>query len=280
MHHHLYELIMSNREKPKRPVKSLETTLEILEEIVQKERVSITSLADSLDMSVSSIHSHLSTLAHKDYVVKENGTYRLGSPFLHFGHYVRDTYTIYPHVAPSMDAISDQTGFVTCFAIIEHNFGVYIDVAFTDPSIHSQAHPGYRYRPYTAASGKAILAKLPEERVREIMRYHGFESLTENTISDIDELFEELSEIRDQGYAVSTGEKVVGRTGIATPIVYESDVYGALAIAGPSSDSFTHQIDDMIGLLESHVSNIQLKLHKESSESPAGIDPHRHKAIR
>lgn len=58
---------------------------------------------------------------------------------------------------------------------------------------------------------------------------------TESTITDRDELLEELAEVREQGYAVNREENVVGYRSIATVITYpDGPIFGGLVAGGPS----------------------------------------------
>jgi DNA-binding IclR family transcriptional regulator len=84
--------------------------------------------------------------------------------------------------------------------------------------------------------GKAILAHLPESRVHEILDRHGLPEKTEQTITERDALFEELSEIRERGVAFDREERLSGLRCVAVPILSNSSrVEGALSVSGPTS---------------------------------------------
>ena len=87
---------------------------------------------------------------------------------------------------------------------------------------------------HIGASGKAILAYLPEKEVDEILS-----SVTElpkdRTISDPNQLRRQLLEIRRKGYAITYGERESDTVGIASPIFnLSSDVIGSLVISVPA----------------------------------------------
>ncbi|WP_197409784.1 IclR family transcriptional regulator, partial [Haloferax profundi] len=111
------------------------------------------------------------------------------------------------------------------------------------------------------ASGKAILAFLPEERVLEIIDERGLEPRTENTITEREELFEELSQIRDQGYANAIEESVKGMRAVAAPIMLEDSVAGSISLAGPANRFVGERFEDEVPKLIKGVANeIELKL--------------------
>jgi len=69
------------------------------------------------------------------------------------------------------------------------------------------------------AAGKAILATLPERKLQRIVFQNNLPSITENTITDPDELLRELEAIQETDVAFSTEEAVIGMRGIASPVV-------------------------------------------------------------
>jgi DNA-binding IclR family transcriptional regulator len=86
---------------------------------------------------------------------------------------------------------------------------------------------------HTTALGKAIMAHMDEDAVHEIVDTHGLSAVTEQTISTEESLFEALETIREQGYARDDEERVKGMRCIAAPIIFESEVVGAVSASGP-----------------------------------------------
>jgi len=85
------------------------------------------------------------------------------------------------------------------------------------------------------ASGKAVLAALPEQRVESIIEEHGLPEKTANTITEPDALFDELSAIRSRGYAINDEEEIVGIRAVGAPIRdANGSVLGAVSVSGPT----------------------------------------------
>jgi len=64
---------------------------------------------------------------------------------------------------------------------------------------------GTRAAAYAAANGKALLAALPEEQLARHLP-EPLEAFTDSTITDVDTLKRELTEIRRRGYSTQHGE--------------------------------------------------------------------------
>ena len=71
---------------------------------------------------------------------------------------------------------------------------------------------------YCTASGKAVLAFLPEEYRDDLLSACEFKPYTKNTITNISDLLKELNTIRKQGYASDNCELYDGVYCIAAPV--------------------------------------------------------------
>jgi len=103
---------------------------------------------------------------------------------------------------------------------------------------------------HAGASGLAILACLDDDEVRAIARATGLPALTEDTITDVEELLCELAPIRKRGYAISRGQRVPGAVGIAAPVfAADGEVVGDLVVTIPRSryrESRRKQLADLV----------------------------------
>jgi DNA-binding IclR family transcriptional regulator len=92
------------------PVKSVETTFEILQALRRLDGAGVTELADQLDMPKSSVYNYLSTLEQEEYVVKEESEYYVGLRFLDLGRYARQRDELYETARPELESLADETG--------------------------------------------------------------------------------------------------------------------------------------------------------------------------
>lgn len=79
----------------------------------------------------------------------------------------------------------------------------------------------------------------------------GLPRVTEHTITDEEELFDELETIRDRGIAFNHQEMIHGLVAVGAPIKdQDGNVPGALSVVGPTSrmdeDRFRRELPDMI----------------------------------
>jgi IclR family pca regulon transcriptional regulator len=78
---------------------------------------------------------------------------------------------------------------------------------------------GSRTGAYGAALGHAMLAYLPAHKSEEIIRRSHRVKLSERTLTDVDELLNRLTLVRQRGFAVSDGENAYGLRTVAAAVL-------------------------------------------------------------
>jgi len=84
------------------------------------------------------------------------------------------------------------------------------------------------------SSGKAVLAHLPHESVQDILAAEG-PSVSGSAPPTLSALEGELQLIRDQGFALSEGQKLADARGIAAPVFGPAGVVGCICLTSPKS---------------------------------------------
>lgn len=216
------------------PLHSVDITCSVIAAL-KEDTARVTELADRLDRSKSTVHDHLKTLERNDLVVKEGEEYRLSIRILDIAEHVRNQIGNYEIIRDELDDLAEETGENAQFAIEEHGGVGYFYKTRGNQGVQTVSSVGTFQPMHSTALGKAILANLPEDRVHEILDRHGLSSMTENTITDRENLFEELEQVREQGYAVDDEENVLGLRCVSAPVVGGDVIFGAVSVSGPSS---------------------------------------------
>jgi len=236
-----------------RRVHAVETACRILEALHERDSDGggVSELAADLGVSKATVHSHLATLQDNEFVVKRGDRYHIGLKFVDFGEHAKGTVDIYDIATSEVDQIAEETGEVAQFMIEEHGRGVYLHKARGDKAIQTASYTGNRKALHCTALGKAILSELPRERVEEIIERYGLPAVTERTITDRDELFEELKRIRKENVAFDNEEVLQGLRCVATPIRHPKGHFqAAISISGPTSrlkgERFREEIPEIV----------------------------------
>jgi DNA-binding IclR family transcriptional regulator len=192
-------------------------------------------VAAEMPLSKSSVYNHLMTLKQQGYIVKEDDTYDLGIKFLDHGTYAKERRAITKVSKPVMENLADETGELVWLSVEERGQKRFVNKMEGSQAIPTKSHCGSSSPLHSTASGKSILAFLPKSYVDEILDCYGMPKLTDETITDRDELYNELETIRERGYSFCSSETMPGLRAVAAPIVHEDEVEGAISISGPRS---------------------------------------------
>ncbi|MCT9098416.1 IclR family transcriptional regulator [Haloarchaeobius sp. HME9146] len=223
--------------EPSRTLKTVSRACDIIRVLEELDGAGVTELATHLDMSKSAVYSHLSTLREEHFVVKEGDTYRLGLQFLLLGEFVRNQHVLYHHGKEEIEKLAEETGEYAHLATEQHGLGVNLYKVQGEKAVGRDYQTNKLQKPdylHFSATGKSILAHLGDERVEGIVDEYGLSAKTEHTITDRDELFAELEQIREQGYATNEEEEIKGLQAIGAPVLDKDDtVLGSVSVSGP-----------------------------------------------
>jgi len=217
--------------------KTLQTTatsIEILELLEEMDGARVTEIADQLNRPKSTVHGHLSTLESTEFVIKRGGIYYLGPELLRLGNEVRTRKEGFISAREYTEKMFDQTGFRSNFSVEMGGKAVFIHSASGNKMGWAHERMGNRLYLHSTAIGKAILSELSRRRVEQIIDKWGLPAETDRTITDPEELFDELETVRKKGYAVNHEENIQDLHAIGVAATEQSgDVIGGFSITGP-----------------------------------------------
>lgn len=163
-------------------------------------------------------------------------TYSLGSKILAWSGVYMDSLDLRTMALPLMEELRRATYETISLYIMDGYERLCVERMESHQNVRMTSRVGHRLPLYAGSAGKAMLAFLPEAKIKEILRNTDLKPYTSQTITDPDLILAELEKIRQRGYATSVGEWVSEAAGVAAPILKQgAEVVGALSISGPSS---------------------------------------------
>lgn len=199
--------------------------------------IGVNQLAERVQLAPSTVHRLLGLLREEDIVDSNPDTrgYLVGPNFYRISSRVVASTPLPRLVRPYIDALAERFNETVLF-------GTYLKskdaMSF---AARADGHQALQYRiqldePLSllwGSSGKSILAYLPPETIARVLRNAGRSPATGTEPPTLDELTEELAEIRAAGCAISDSEKLPGARGIAAPIFSGAGVVGCLILTSP-----------------------------------------------
>lgn len=195
---------------PSRRVKSVETAFELIDRLLALGGATPAQLTDEIDLSKSSVHNYLATLEMAGYVVNDGGRYRLGLRFLTNGTAAKQMVNVELPIVETLRETAEALAHPTWWIAEELGRGYFVESAAPGEKKSVYGSIGKRSYLHAHAPGKAILAQSSEEYAELIAQHHGLPKQTNQTTTDLEALQTELEAIRDQGFAISEGESVLG----------------------------------------------------------------------
>lgn len=202
----------------------------------QKPRLSLTQIAEQVDLNKSTVHRLLGTLEQRRFVQRDysTGLYQLGIRMLQMAYLTLEHNDLRKFAIPYLKRLCDQHLETITLAILDGADVVFLDVIESPRRVKLAANTGQRLPAFATAAGKAMLAFLPEEKVRTILDL-GMQPFTQKTIQSQEFYINSLSLIREQGFAIAEQEYEEGINAVSAPILDSSGLpKAAITVAGPS----------------------------------------------
>ena len=196
----------------------------------------VTELARELDLSTSTAHRLLRTLAEENLVEQDRttGRYRLGLAVYDLIAATTE-YDLTHAVLPPMTVLRHRTGETVQCGVLDGREVVYVERLESPRTLRLFIDVGRRNDAHRTGTGKALLAFQPPEALERTLDGWELRRVTDTTITDIDVLRAELEQVRRDGYAVNRGESEAGAVSVGAPVRDRHGVaVAAISAAGPA----------------------------------------------
>jgi IclR family KDG regulon transcriptional repressor len=220
---------------------------------VDHPKLSLTEISKRTEISFSSLQRIVSTLVYEGFLVKDEKTkqYSLGIELMFLGQLVTKNDVLLSRAIPIMEELNDETKENVSLNIIEHNERRCI---YNLPSRHELSaltFVGHTSPLYAGASAKILLAFQEDAFIQDYMNTIEFKKITDTTVDSKETLLDQLSVIRNQGYAMTKGERVKGAMSISVPIFAQGNLLlGTLSVTFPIIRQEEYDIEELICLLK------------------------------
>jgi IclR family KDG regulon transcriptional repressor len=228
-------------------IQSLARGLKILDLLGQASGgISITELAETLQVDKGSASRLVSTLARYGYAEKDEVTrrYHLGPQVVGLSRSVLTRLPLREAAKPYLRQLMERTGECAHLAVPAQGKALYIDQVESPATLRVNAQVGTMSPLHCTALGKALLA------FGDVEIPHTLERFTPKTIKSKRALQAHLEEIRHAGYAVDDEEFDPGVRCIAVPVFdFRGKAIGAIGISGPATRITSQRIPQLADIV-------------------------------
>jgi IclR family pca regulon transcriptional regulator len=194
--------------------------LQVIEAFGQgQERLSIADAARFASLDRATARRCLLTLVESGYAAHDGKFFTLTPRILRLGHAYLSATPLPRQLQPFLEQLSEATQESCSASILDGTEIVYIARSAQRRVMSIGLSVGSRLPAYCASMGRVLLAALPPEAMREVLRRTDRKPLTPKTLTSCEALEAEIGKVREQGYAIIDEELEIGLRSIAVPIL-------------------------------------------------------------
>lgn len=229
-------------------INSVLKAIDILNTFTPSEpRLSLAEISARLGLPKSTTHNLLATLLSRGFVEKVDGDrYALGTAVVALTQAVRVNTELRDRAAPLLRQLADSCRESVYLTVLDGDYCLYIYAVESPTRLMARTAVGDRAPLHCTAVGKAILSRLPQQRLEGIVSRVGLPGFTPATLTDLPRLSAELLRTRERGYAIDAQEHEQGTFCVGAPILDErGHVIGACSISGADPQIIQGRLEDL-----------------------------------
>jgi DNA-binding IclR family transcriptional regulator len=227
-------------------IASVDNALRLLLLLRGRELVGVTKASGELGIAPSSAHRLLATLAYRGFAEQDPASraYRLGAVLAGWGRHLTD-HDI-ERIHPVLEALARRVQETANLVVLDGGYVRFLDSVETERLVRVGSRVGVRLPAHWTSAGKALLAALSTEELRELYPDPVLSTMTSRTIATRSELETHLERVRDQGFAVNIGESQPEVAAIGAVVRHQDGrPPAAVAISVPTSRFGTDRMAEL-----------------------------------
>jgi IclR family KDG regulon transcriptional repressor len=227
-------------------VKTLRKALTILDAFASAEMpLTVAEVAIRSGITRPTAHRLVQTLIAGGYLTQNprDGRISPGYSVLQLAGGLLDTNRMRIESLPHLETLAHELGERANLGILHRNQLLYLAGVEKPslPTIYSRF--GKTAPAYCAALGKAILAHLPEDKLRAYFKDVALAKRTKNTITDEAVLRKQLGEVKRKRIALDREEHIPGLFCVASAIILDGVPIGAIGVTGRALEPLIERVD-------------------------------------
>ena len=227
-----------NEETTTKSIQTVDRAFQILESISEKGALSLNELHQIVGVNKASLHRLIYTLIEDGYLKKDEqqGKYYLTLKLYEIGSNSIQVFDKMSLINTVLADLNDKTGRIAQYSVEDGDHLVCIQsIGQKSPSFSIYTNVGRRSPLYATSAGKAILAAYTNAELLQKWNNFDVQKLTANTITDVQDLLKDLTNVRQRQYALDMEEKEYNVFCIGSVVLgSHKQPIGAISLSGRS----------------------------------------------
>jgi IclR family acetate operon transcriptional repressor len=200
---------------------AVDNVLRLLRLFEDHEMIRVNQVAREMGLSRSTVHRMLATLGHHQFVEQDeySRAYKPGPALVDIGLSVVSKIDIRAVSHAALVNLRDLTGETAHVGIMRGAADVLsLDSVESDQVVRTGSRIGRILPANATAGGKALLAERTDEEVTALYASRPLQAPTPRALTTLEELLDQLAEVRRVGYAVNYGESETDVAAVAVAV--------------------------------------------------------------
>lgn len=206
--------------RPQYPIESVDNALKLLLLYGDRGQVSLTAASQYLGVATSTAHRLLAALQYRGFVVQDRVTkaYRPGPTLTSIALSILQRDDVRERMRPVLQRLNEVTDETVHLGVLEGNTVRFLDAIESRRAVRVTSRAGRSMPAHCTSTGKALLAELSEQELRQLFPEQELVQVTGASIATRTKLLEELTEVRRVGYAVNREESEEGVSSLSMAV--------------------------------------------------------------
>lgn len=205
---------------PQYPIESVDNALKLLLLLGEQPEIRLTDATRYLGVASSTAHRLLAMLAYRGFVRQDpvSKAYRPGPALTGVAFAVFGRLDIPQVATPILRELSERLGETVHVGVLDGTTVRFVAAVEGSAAVRVASRLGRHMPAHCTSTGKAMLAQLTGPELARLLPDETLPKVTEHSIGTRTALSEQLSTIRDRGYAASREESEEGVASVAVPV--------------------------------------------------------------
>ncbi|MSS78437.1 IclR family transcriptional regulator [Anaerococcus sp. WCA-380-WT-2B] len=197
--------------------------------------LSFLDISTKLEIPKSTLSPILKTLEITNFIEKnDKGCYVASFKLFQLGLSYSGRLDCLSMIRKQMEIVVDKIGEIVQFGVLIDDMVLYLEKVNAPDNIEIVSSVGKKIPAIYTGLGKALLSGFSDEEIIEKFKDYEFVRYTENSITNIDRLLDEIHMVREKGYAVENQEFTLNTSCVAVPIREDGIIKGAMSATYPN----------------------------------------------
>lgn len=197
----------------------------------EKNSLTLQEIADSIGLAKSTTFRLVQSLEKAGYLIRlPDQQYCLSFQFTRLAGLVKSTIGIREIARPALTALAEETKETVSIHTVSGRSRVCIDSVAGSSSLRAVVQPGEQVPLVQGSAAKVLISHMTRKEQTPFVA-----AMAKTYKKTQAQVFAELGEVKEKGYAISHGERLLGVSAISVPVKdLSGEVRHCLSVGGPT----------------------------------------------